>query len=70
MKDLNALSYFLGLEVTSSDDGYLFFQTKYASNLISKAGLIDSKTASTPLEPNVRLTPMDGSPLVDLIHYK
>ncbi|GKV02865.1 hypothetical protein SLEP1_g15248 [Rubroshorea leprosula] len=59
MKDLGVLSYFLGLEVTSSDDGYLFSQTKYASDLIFKAGLIDSKVAFTPFEPNVRLTPMD-----------
>ncbi|GKV32721.1 hypothetical protein SLEP1_g41308 [Rubroshorea leprosula] len=54
-----------GLEVTSSNDGYLLSQTKDAFDLISKAGLIDSKTASTPFEPNVRLTSMDGSPLAD-----
>ncbi|GKV15900.1 hypothetical protein SLEP1_g26636 [Rubroshorea leprosula] len=53
MKDLGVLSYFLGLEITSSDDGYLLSQTKYASDLIFKTGLIDSKTASTTLEPNV-----------------
>ncbi|GKU93110.1 hypothetical protein SLEP1_g6738 [Rubroshorea leprosula] len=53
MKDLGVLSYFLGFEVTSSDDGYLLSQTKYASDLISKARLADSKTASTLLEPNV-----------------
>ncbi|GKV26095.1 hypothetical protein SLEP1_g35448 [Rubroshorea leprosula] len=53
MKDLGVLSYFLGLEVTSYDDGYLLSQTKYAYDLISKAGFTDSKTSSTPLEPNV-----------------
>ncbi|GKU91247.1 hypothetical protein SLEP1_g5147 [Rubroshorea leprosula] len=53
MKDLGVLSYFLGLEVTYSDDGYLLSQKKYAFDLISKARLIDNKTASTPLEPNV-----------------
>ncbi|GKU93654.1 hypothetical protein SLEP1_g7230 [Rubroshorea leprosula] len=65
MKDLSVLSYFLGLKVTSSDDGYLLSQTKYASDLISKAGVTNSKTASTPFEPNVQLTSMDGSPLID-----
>ncbi|GLU01816.1 hypothetical protein SLE2022_191000 [Rubroshorea leprosula] len=59
-----------GLEVTSSDDGYLLSQTKYAFDLISKVGLTDSKTTSTPLEPNVRLTSMDGSPLADLTCYR
>ncbi|GKU98300.1 hypothetical protein SLEP1_g11320 [Rubroshorea leprosula] len=56
--------------VTSSDDGYILSQTKYASDLISKAGLTDSKIASTPLEPNVQLTFMDGSPLVDPTCYR
>ncbi|GKV26996.1 hypothetical protein SLEP1_g36206 [Rubroshorea leprosula] len=70
MKDLGVLSYFLRLEVTSFDDGYFLSQTKYASNLISKARLTDNKTASTPLEPNVRLTSMDSSPLADLTRYR
>ena len=33
MKDLGTLSYFLGLEVTSSSDGYYLSQAKYASDL-------------------------------------
>ncbi|GKV01575.1 hypothetical protein SLEP1_g14122 [Rubroshorea leprosula] len=70
MKDLGVLSFFLGLEFTSSDDGYLLSQTKYASDLISKAGLTNSKTASTPLEPNVRLTSIDGSALANPTRYK
>ncbi|GKV01615.1 hypothetical protein SLEP1_g14160 [Rubroshorea leprosula] len=68
--DLGVLSYFLGLEVTFSDDGYFLSQTKYASDLISKAGLTNSKIASTPLEPNVQLTSMDGSPLADPTCYR
>ncbi|GKV11664.1 hypothetical protein SLEP1_g22904 [Rubroshorea leprosula] len=70
MKDLGPLSYILGLEVTSSDDGCLLSQAKYAFDLISKAGLIDSKIASTPFEPNAWLTPMDGSPLRDPTVYR
>ncbi|GKV25639.1 hypothetical protein SLEP1_g35041 [Rubroshorea leprosula] len=69
MKDLGVLSYFLGLEVTSSDDGYQFSQVKYASDLISKVELNDNKSASTPLEPNVKLTPMDDSPLSNHTRY-
>ncbi|GKV44231.1 hypothetical protein SLEP1_g51429 [Rubroshorea leprosula] len=69
MKDLGGLSYFLGLEVISSDDGYLLSQVKYASDLVSKTELNDSKSVSTPLEPNVKLTFMDGSPLFDPTRY-
>ena len=65
MKDLGTLSYFLGLEVTSSSDGYYLSQAKYTSDLLSKAGLTDSKTVSTPLELNVKLNITDGEPLSD-----
>ncbi|GKV09122.1 hypothetical protein SLEP1_g20667 [Rubroshorea leprosula] len=70
MKDIGVLSYFLGLEVISSDDGYLHSQVKYASDFVSKTELNDGKSVSTPLEPNVKLTPMDGSPLSDLTRYR
>ena len=70
MKDLGTLSYFLGLEVTSSSDGYYLFQAKYASDLLSKAGLTDSKTVSTPLELNVKLNTTDGKPLSDATLYR
>uniref|UniRef100_A0A2N9EDP9 Integrase catalytic domain-containing protein n=1 Tax=Fagus sylvatica TaxID=28930 RepID=A0A2N9EDP9_FAGSY len=70
MKDLGTLSYFLGLEVTSSSDGYYLSQAKYASDLLSKAGLTDSKTVSTPLELNVKLNTTDGKPLSDATLYR
>uniref|UniRef100_A0A2N9EUE1 Integrase catalytic domain-containing protein n=1 Tax=Fagus sylvatica TaxID=28930 RepID=A0A2N9EUE1_FAGSY len=71
MKDLGTLSYFLGLEVTSSSDGYYLSQAKYASDLLSKAGLTDSKTVSTPLELNVKLNTTDVSSclLLRSTHY-
>ena len=53
MKDLGNLSYFLGIEVTSSD-GYFLSQTKYTSDLLSRAGITDNKTADTPLESNAK----------------
>ena len=65
MKDLGTLSYFLGLEVTSSSNGYYLFQAKYASDLLSKASITDNKTVSTPLEYNAKLTPLDGEPISD-----
>ncbi|GKU96267.1 hypothetical protein SLEP1_g9517 [Rubroshorea leprosula] len=56
--------------MTSSNDGYLLSQVKYASDLVSKAKLNDGKSVSTALEPNVKLTPMDGSPLSDPTCYR
>uniref|UniRef100_A0A2N9G735 Reverse transcriptase Ty1/copia-type domain-containing protein n=1 Tax=Fagus sylvatica TaxID=28930 RepID=A0A2N9G735_FAGSY len=69
MKDLGHLSYFLGLEVSSDSTGYYLSQAKYASDLLSRAGLIDTKVVSIPLEMNARLTPLDGTPLSDATLY-
>ena len=70
MKDLGILSYFLGLKVTSSSDGYYLSQAKYAFDLLFKAGIIDNKTVSTPLEYNAKLTPLDGEPIFDATRYR
>ncbi|KAL5854157.1 hypothetical protein ACOSQ4_003959 [Xanthoceras sorbifolium] len=70
MKDLGTLSYFLGLEVTSSSDGYYLSQAKYASDLLTKAGITDNKTVSTPLEYNAKLTPLDGEPISNATRYR
>jgi hypothetical protein len=70
MKDLGHLSYFLGLEVSSDSIGYYLSQAKYASDLLSRAGLTDTKIVSTPLEMTARLTPLDGTPLSDATLYR
>ena len=70
MKDLSTFNYFLGLEVTSFSDGYYLSQAKYASNLLSKAGLINSKIVSTPLEFNIKLNATNGEPLPDATLYQ
>ena len=67
---VSILSYFLGLEVTSSSDGYYLSLAKYASDFLSKAGITDNKTISTPLEYNAKLTPLDGEPISDATRYR
>ena len=62
IKDLGHLSYFLGLEITHSTDGLYITQAKYASELLSRAGLTDSKIVNTPVELNTHLTPSGGKP--------
>ena len=69
MKDLGTLSYFLGFEVTSFSNGYYLSQAKYASDLLSKVGIIDNKIVSTPLEYNAKLTPLDDEPISDATRY-
>ena len=70
MKDLSPLNYFLGLEVSSSVDGYYLTQAKYTSDLISRASITDSKIVDTPIEYSCRLNSHDGESLSDTTLYR
>uniref|UniRef100_A0A2N9H472 Integrase catalytic domain-containing protein n=1 Tax=Fagus sylvatica TaxID=28930 RepID=A0A2N9H472_FAGSY len=51
-------------------DGYYLTQAKYTSDLISRAGITDSKIVDTPIEYNNRLNTHDGEPLPDATLYR
>ena len=70
MKDLGHISYFLGLEITHYTDGLYITQVKYASDLLSRVGLIDSKTVDTLVKLNAHLTPSGGKPLSNPSLYR
>ena len=70
MKDLGHVSYFLGLEITHSTNGLYITQAKYASEILSRAGLTNSKTVDTLVELNVCLTPSGGKPLSNPSLYR
>ena len=70
MKDLGPLNYFLGIEVSSSTDGYYLTQTKHTSDLISQASITGSKIVDTPIEYNCRLNSHDGESLSDATLYR
>ncbi|XP_019054057.1 PREDICTED: uncharacterized protein LOC109114973 [Nelumbo nucifera] len=70
MKDLGRLTYFLGIEVSSNQSGYYLSQAKYATDLVSRAGLTGTKTVNTPIEPNAHFSTTDGTPLSDCTLYR
>ncbi|XP_016195106.1 uncharacterized protein LOC107636085 [Arachis ipaensis] len=70
MKDFGSLNYFLGLEVISLDDDIYLSQAKYASDLFARVEIIDSRTESTSLEPNIRFTHMDVTVLDNPTLYR
>ena len=70
MKDLGHLSYVLSFDITHFIDGFYITQAKYASELLSRAGLTDSKTVDTPVELNAHLTPIGGNPLSNPSLYR
>lgn len=55
MKDLGALKYFLGLEVARGNEGLFLNQRKYTLDIISEAGLLGAKPATTLMEQNHQL---------------
>jgi hypothetical protein len=69
MSDLGPLRYFLGIEISSTPEGFFLSQEKYIQDLLDRASLTDHRTAETPMELNVHLTPTDGEPLEDPTRY-
>ncbi|XP_052623605.1 uncharacterized mitochondrial protein AtMg00810-like [Lactuca sativa] len=65
MKDLGLLHYFLGIEVAQSKKGYHLSQTKYISDLFTRACLFENRSVDTPLETNARYSPTNGVSLSD-----
>ncbi|KAM1099314.1 hypothetical protein TB2_005809 [Malus domestica] len=61
MTDLGLLHHFLGMGVIQTDSSIFINQKKYASSLLSKFGLNEAKTVSTPLVATEKLSKDDGS---------
>jgi hypothetical protein len=70
MTDLGLLWYFLSLEVAYNPKGYLLAQQKYATDLVTRAGLADSRIVYTPLELNHNLRFNVGVSLSDPTRYR
>jgi histone deacetylase 1/2 len=63
IKDLGDLHYFLGIEVRRLRDGLLLTQEKYAHDLLTRVGMLDCKSAPTPLSVSEPLSLHEGNPL-------
>nr|GEW14445.1 hypothetical protein [Tanacetum cinerariifolium] len=50
MSSMGELTYFLGLQVKQKEDGIFISQDKYVAEILRKFGLIDGKSASTPID--------------------
>ncbi|XP_071681451.1 uncharacterized mitochondrial protein AtMg00810-like [Lolium perenne] len=60
VKDLGALHYFLGLEVSRSSAGLTLTQQKYSLDLLHRAGMLKCKHATTPMSATDRMSALDG----------
>jgi hypothetical protein len=70
MKDLGLLHYFLGLQITYLPDGLFISQSKYATDIIDKAGMTDCNSSITPCAPYAKLLKNEGAPFTDVKTYR
>ena len=68
-KDLGPLSYFLGLEATTTSEGLFISQLKYARDILTRAQLLDSKPVNTPMVVSQHLS-ADGPLFSDPTLYR
>ena len=60
LKDLGDLHYFLGIEVHHQGESVLLKQTKYTSDLLRRAGLVDCKPVTSPMSTSETLSREGG----------
>lgn len=71
VKDLGALQYFLGLEITRSKRVIFISHRKYVLDLLTDTGLLGARPINTPpIEANHGLNDQDGRPLIDAGRYQ
>lgn len=68
--DLGQLSYFLGLEMSSTPTSIKITQKKYSIDLLTKFKMMGSKPISTPTTPGSHLANTSGTPIEDLTQYR
>jgi hypothetical protein len=69
MSDLGPLSFFLGIKVTSTPDGYYHAQRKYIQDILDRVGLTDHRSVDTPMDLHLRLR-ATNVPVADLTRYR
>ncbi|GJY63493.1 uncharacterized mitochondrial protein-like protein [Tanacetum coccineum] len=71
-KDLDPLSYFLGIEVVRIQSGLLLSQQRYIVDILKRANMIEANSVSTPISTTEKLAKIIGEPLdaTSVSHYR
>ncbi|GJY57569.1 ribonuclease H-like domain-containing protein [Tanacetum coccineum] len=69
MTDLGPLNYFLGIAATRTSDCIFLSQTKYATEILERAHMLNFNPCRTPVDTEKKLGP-EGSPIADPTLYR
>jgi len=70
LKDLSALNYFLGVQISWTQFGLTLTQSKYVSDVLHWFHMENSKPTKTPCYPSTRLLPQDGVAFSDPTEFQ
>jgi hypothetical protein len=70
MTDLGKMKYFLGVEVTQSEQGILIHQCKYAEEILKRFGMENCNTVKSPIVTGCKLVRDEGGKQVDAREFK
>ena len=70
MSDLDALSYYLGIEVRKGKVELTLGQSVYASKLLEWSGMAECKPCVTPVEERLKLTKASTVVKIDATLYR
>ncbi|XP_043710334.1 uncharacterized mitochondrial protein AtMg00810-like [Telopea speciosissima] len=70
IKDLGRLNFFLGFEATYQPDEVILSQTRYITNLLQRAGMVDCKPVLTPMATTNKASSTGGVAHSDPTQYR
>jgi hypothetical protein len=70
MKDLGELHHFSGITVERRPQGLFLHQCQYTVDILERAGMVDRKPCSTPVDIQGKVSTDDGPPVADSTSYR
>jgi hypothetical protein len=70
MKDLGPLHHFLGVFIQQQADGLFLSQRQFALDILERAGMVDCKPVSTPVDTQAKVSAESGPPIADPTHFR
>ena len=70
MSDMGKIAYYIGIEVEQGQGYIEIKQTAYAKRILERAGMVDCKPVSYPMEPRIPLHKDENGKLVNPTEFK